>query len=99
VDAGNVLTAAGSAAAFNLGLHLIRRDHGADVAFTVSRRPVFAAAHRDGGQRQFVEHPIPAVPATSLAPVPEWARTRLDQPLAVTDLATRASAAGRGAAG
>jgi transcriptional regulator GlxA family with amidase domain len=54
VDAGSVLTAAGSAAALDLGQHLIRRDHDADVANTVSRRLVFAA-HRDGGQRQFVD--------------------------------------------
>lgn len=35
VDDGNVLTAAGSAAALDLGLHLIRRDHGAEVANAV----------------------------------------------------------------
>ena len=90
VDDGDILTAAGSAAALDLGLHVVRRDFGAEVANSVSRRLVFAA-HRDGGQRQFVERPVPAVPDTSLAPVLEWARTRLDQPLTVPDLATRAA--------
>lgn len=90
IDDGDVLTAAGSAAALDLGLHLVRRDHGADVAAAVSRRLVFAA-HRDGGQRQFVERPLPAGPDTSLGPLLDWARARLDQPLAVEDLAARAA--------
>ncbi|MEU1308152.1 helix-turn-helix domain-containing protein [Streptomyces cinnamoneus] len=90
VDDGDVLTAAGSAAALDLGLHLIGRDHGAEVANTVSRRLVFAA-HRDGGQQQFVERPVPAVPDASLAPVLAWAQQRLDRPLAVADLAARAA--------
>ncbi|WP_432070267.1 helix-turn-helix domain-containing protein [Streptomyces sp. AA1529] len=88
VDDGDILTAAGSAAALDLGLHVVRRDHGAEVANAVSRRLVFAA-HRDGGQRQFVERPLPAVPEESLAALLAWARERLDQPLTVADLAAR----------
>jgi AraC family transcriptional activator FtrA len=90
VDEGDVLTAAGSAAALDLCLHLVQRDHGAEVANAVSRRLVFAG-HRDGGQRQFVERPVPTVPDTSLSPVLEWARQRLDLPLTVPDLAERAA--------
>ncbi len=90
VDDGDILTAAGSAAALDLGLHLVRRDHGAEVANSVSRRLVFAA-HRDGGQRQFVERPVPEVPDESLAPVLAWAQEHLDAPLTVSDLAARAS--------
>ncbi|AJP02776.1 AraC family transcriptional regulator [Streptomyces cyaneogriseus subsp. noncyanogenus] len=90
VDEGDLLTAAGSAAALDLGLHLWRLDHGAEVANAVSRRLVFAA-HRDGGQRQFVERPVPAVPDESLAPLLVWAQERLDQPLTVADLAARAA--------
>lgn len=90
VDEGDVLTAAGSAAALDLGLHLIRRDHGAEIANAVSRRLVFAA-HRDGGQRQFVERPLPEVPDESLAPLLAWAQERLGDPLTVADLATRAA--------
>ncbi|MFI9723024.1 helix-turn-helix domain-containing protein [Streptomyces sp. NPDC052396] len=90
VDDGTVLTAAGSAAALDLGLYVISRDHGAEVANAVSRRLVFAA-HRDGGQRQFVEQPLPVLPDTSLAPVLDWARQRLDQPLGVGELAARAA--------
>ncbi|MFH8630703.1 GlxA family transcriptional regulator [Streptomyces lydicus] len=90
VDDGDILTAAGSAAALDLGLHVVRRDHGAEVANAVSRRLVFAA-HRDGGQRQFVERPMPDLPDESLAPLLAWAQERLDDPLTVADLAARAA--------
>ncbi len=90
IDDGDVLTAAGSAAALDLGLYLIRRDHGAEIATAVSRRLVFAA-HREGGQRQFVQRPVPAVKDTSLTSVLDWARSRLDQHMAVADLAAHAA--------
>ncbi|MGI5198366.1 GlxA family transcriptional regulator [Streptomyces sp. CA-288835] len=90
VDDGDILTAAGSAAALDLGLHVVRRDYGAEIANSVSRRLVFAA-HRDGGQRQFVERPMPDLPDESLAPVLAWAQERLDSPLTVADLASRAA--------
>jgi transcriptional regulator GlxA family with amidase domain len=89
VDEGDLLTASGSAAALDLGLYVWRRDHGAEIANHVSRRLVFAA-HRDGGQRQFVERPVPQVRDESLAPLLEWAQERLGEPLTVTDLAARA---------
>nr|BFF04933.1 hypothetical protein GCM10020241_66080 [Streptoalloteichus tenebrarius] len=71
-------------------MHVVRRDHGAEIANAVSRRLVFAA-HRDGGQRQFVERPVPDLPDESLAPVLAWAQERLDAPLSVADLAARAA--------
>ncbi|GAB3498951.1 GlxA family transcriptional regulator [Amycolatopsis cihanbeyliensis] len=90
VDDNPVFTAAGSAAALDLGLHLIQRDHGAEVTNAVSRRLVFTG-RRDGGQRQFVERPVPTVPDSSLAPVLAWAQERLDRRLTVADLAARAA--------
>ncbi|WLW53630.1 GlxA family transcriptional regulator [Streptomyces sp. YU58] len=90
LDEGGILTAAGSAAALDLGLHVVRRDHGAEIANAVSRRLVFAA-HRDGGQRQFVERPVPDVRDESLGPLLAWAQERLGEPLTVADLATRAA--------
>ncbi|MEW2246748.1 helix-turn-helix domain-containing protein [Streptomyces sp. NPDC006975] len=89
VDDGDILTASGSASALDLGLHVVRRDHGAEIANHVSRRLVFAA-HRDGGQRQFVERPVPDVPDASLVPLLAWAQERLDDPLTVADLAAHA---------
>ncbi|MFD5540745.1 GlxA family transcriptional regulator [Streptomyces sp. NPDC127079] len=90
VDDGDLLTASGSAAALDLGLHIWRRDHGAEMANAVSRRLVFAS-HRDGGQRQFVERPVPDVPDESLGPLLAWAQERLGAPLGVADLAARAA--------
>lgn len=90
VDDGDVITAAGSAAALDTCLHLIRTDHGASVAAAVSRRLVFAV-HRDGGQRQFVERPLPAAQGSSLGPLLEWAGARLAEPLTVAALAERAA--------
>jgi AraC family transcriptional regulator, transcriptional activator FtrA len=88
VDDGDLLTSAGSAAALDLGLHIVRRDHGAEAANHVSRRLVFAA-YRDGGQRQFVERPMPPATDQSLAPVLAWAQRHLDEAISVTDLARR----------
>jgi len=90
VDDGDILTAAGSAAALDLGLHIVRLDHGAEVANAVSRRLVFAA-HRDGGQRQFVEQPVPLRTEESLAPLLAWAQERLGTALSVAGLAERAA--------
>jgi len=73
VDDGDVLTSAGSAAALDLGLHVVRRDHGAEVAAHVSRRLVFAM-FRDGGQRQFVERPVPAPSQEGLGSTLAWAQ-------------------------
>lgn len=86
VDDGEVLTAAGSAAALDLALHIVTRDHGAEIAASVARRLVFAG-HRDGGQRQFVERPIPNADSVALGPLLEWARGALDTDLSVTTLA------------
>jgi hypothetical protein len=58
IDEGNLLTAAGSAAGIDLSLHLIRRDWGASAANSVARRLV-VPPHRDGGQAQFIEAPVP----------------------------------------
>jgi transcriptional regulator GlxA family with amidase domain len=58
VDDGDVLTSAGNAAGIDLLLHVVRRDHGSEVANRVARRSV-VAPWREGGQSQFVERPGP----------------------------------------
>lgn len=65
-------------------------EHGAEIAAAVSRRPVFAV-HRDSGRRQFVEHPLPDVPDTSLGPLLAWAEKHLGTGLTVNGLAARAA--------
>nr|WP_308203985.1 helix-turn-helix domain-containing protein [Goodfellowiella coeruleoviolacea] len=94
VDDGDVLTSAGVSAGLDLCLHLVRRDLGAHLANQLARRMV-VPAHRPGGQAQFVDLSVPVDDDDSLAPVLEWARECLDQPLTVTDLARRAGMSAR----
>jgi len=90
IDNGSVLTSAGSAAGLDLGLHLIRRDFGAEVANSVARRLV-VSPQRDGGQAQFIAAPAAPDQSTSLASTMAWALERLDIDLAVADLAAHAA--------
>ncbi|MFF5290402.1 helix-turn-helix domain-containing protein [Paractinoplanes globisporus] len=94
VDNGSVLTSAGKAAAMDLCLHLVRRDHGSAVANAVARRLV-VAPHRAGGQAQFVATPVPEVRDRPFSDLLAWAAARLDQPLTVEDLARRANMSSR----
>lgn len=87
VDDGDVLTAAGTAAGIDACLHLVRRDHGAEVAARVARRMV-VAAHRDGGQAQFVERPVPVEETEDvISAAMAGARARLAESQSVSDLA------------
>ena len=58
VEDGNVLTSAGTAAGIDACLHLVRRLHGSAIATSLARRMV-VPPHRDGGQTQYIEAPIP----------------------------------------
>jgi AraC family transcriptional activator FtrA len=58
VDAEQILTSAGSAAGVDLMLHIVRKDFGARAANEIARRMVMAP-HREGGQAQFIERPVP----------------------------------------
>lgn len=89
VEDDGIFTAAGSAAAIDLCLYLVGVDHGRDAANTVSRRLVYAG-NRDGGQQQFVNRPVPRVGDESLAPLLQWAESRIAEPLGVSALAARA---------
>ncbi|WP_156759359.1 helix-turn-helix domain-containing protein [Microbacterium karelineae] len=89
VDDGDILTSAGGAAALDLALHVVRRDHGAQIANTVSRRLVFSGL-RSGGQKQFIDRPVPAIRGTELGPILDWMRMHLTSPLRVRAIAERA---------
>ncbi len=56
IDHGSIVTSAGSAAALDCCLHLVRVDHGAEAAAFVARLLV-TAPHRSGGQAQFAAAP------------------------------------------
>jgi transcriptional regulator GlxA family with amidase domain len=91
VDAGDGLyTSAGTAAGIDLCLHILRLDHGAEVANKVARRMV-VPPQRDGGQAQFVDAPMPEICADDpIARTIDWAIAHLDEPLSVEVLAGRA---------
>lgn len=94
IDNGSILTSAGSAAGIDLGLHLIRRDHGPAVANQVARRLV-VPPHRDGGQAQFIATPVAADEESPLAATIDWALSRLDEPLTVEAMAEHAHMSSR----
>ncbi|MEV4350837.1 helix-turn-helix domain-containing protein [Actinoplanes sp. NPDC049596] len=88
---GPIATSAGASAAIDLCLHLIRRDHGADIANRVAREMV-VPAHRSGGQAQFSRRPVtPPDPGPTLAELLDWATDHLDADLSVAALAVRAA--------
>ena len=89
-DDGDVLTSAGEAAGIDLCLHLIRRDHGASVAADVARTSV-VPPHREGGQAQFIERPVPPCDEASTATVRSWLLDHLDHQVNLADLARRAA--------
>jgi transcriptional regulator GlxA family with amidase domain len=88
VDEGDVLTSAGVAAGVDLCLHIVRRDFGAAAANAIARQMV-VAPHRDGGQAQYVERPLPAG-GRGLAPTRAWMEERLAESLTVDAMAREA---------
>jgi AraC family transcriptional activator FtrA len=89
VDDGDILTSAGLAAGMDLCLHVLRNDFGADVANAVARWNV-VPPHREGGQAQFIQAPVPAIADGGLAATRAWALQRLREPLDVDALASHA---------
>lgn len=89
VDEGDLITSAGTAAGIDACLHLVRRELGSAVTNTIARRMV-VPPQREGGQRQFVERPVPACRDDGLADVLTWAAEHLEQPHTVATLAARA---------
>ena len=89
VDADPVITSAGSAAGIDACLYLVRREQGMKVANQIARRMV-VAPHRDGGQAQFVDRPLPDGSADTLAELIEWMERHLDQQVTVAELASLA---------
>jgi transcriptional regulator GlxA family with amidase domain len=94
VDDGDVLTSAGLAAGIDLCLHIIRSDHGAQVANAVARYCV-VPPWREGGQAQFIDRQVPAPDQFSTAATREWASQHLDEELTVQRLARHANMSAR----
>jgi transcriptional regulator GlxA family with amidase domain len=89
VDDGDVLTSAGLGAGVDLCLHVVRTDHGSEVANRAARYCV-VPPWRDGGQSQYIEQHVPDVGADGTAPTRAWALKRLHDPLELAELARHA---------
>jgi transcriptional regulator GlxA family with amidase domain len=89
VDEGTVITSAGTAAGIDACLHIIREEHGVEVANAIARRMV-VPPHRDGGQAQYVERPLPHSPCDTVGGVLAWMEEHLDEEITVERLAARA---------
>ncbi|SFQ74042.1 Transcriptional regulator GlxA family, contains an amidase domain and an AraC-type DNA-binding HTH domain [Amycolatopsis arida] len=89
VDDGDILTSAGLAAGVDLCLHVVRRDHGSEVA-NVAARYCVVPPWREGGQSQYIERPLPRADDGSTAATRAWALDRLPEPLDLATLARHA---------
>ena len=90
VDEGQIVTSAGTAAGIDCCLHMVRMAYGAESANGVARRLV-VPPHRQGGQAQFIDQPLPATARNSrLGEVIDWLRQHLDQTHSLDALAARA---------
>ncbi len=90
VDAGQIITSAGSAAGLDMLLHLVRRDYGARVGNLVAQRLV-VAPHREGGQAQFLPRPMAHDEQGRLSKLMDWLRAHPAQPHTVASMAARAA--------
>lgn len=95
VDDGDILTSAGTASGIDLCLHVVRRDHGTEIANEIARRMI-VPPHRSGGQQQYIDSPLPAAePDSPIAPVLDHALEHLNSPLTVEQLADAAHMSSR----
>lgn len=89
VDDGDVLTSAGVGAGVDLCLHIVRGDHGAEVANRAARRCV-VPPWRDGGQAQFIERPVPVAGGAGTEDTRTWVLGRLAEPVSLEEMAGHA---------
>ena len=96
IDDGEVITSAGTAAALDACLHVVRIDHGASVAAELARRLV-TPPHRDGGQCQYARAPLlPASLADDwLSELLAWIEAGLHRTLVTADMAQHAGVSPR----
>ncbi|HEX6543765.1 MAG TPA: helix-turn-helix domain-containing protein [Ktedonobacterales bacterium] len=91
IDDGQVLTSAGTAAAIDLSLYIVRQDYGAAVAAAIARRMV-VPLHRDGGQAQYIETPLLPLPdaGDAFGETLTWVASHLGEDCTVERMAARA---------
>lgn len=90
VDDGNLITSAGTAAGIDACLHLVRRELGSRITNIIARRMV-VPPQRDGGQRQFIDQPVPTHCSPGFAPQLDWILANLDKAHSVATMARHAN--------
>lgn len=91
VQDSRLITSAGTGAALDCCLYIVREYHGAQIANKMARVMV-VPPHREGGQAQFIEQPVAAsTEDAQINQLLDYIRERLDTPHAIDDLARRAS--------
>jgi transcriptional regulator GlxA family with amidase domain len=95
VEDGSVITSAGTASGIDACLHLVRREQGSQVANAIARRMV-VPPHREGGQAQYIEHPMPPVcDDDAIGASLHWMQEHLTEQITVEQLSARAHMAPR----
>lgn len=90
IDHGDVMTSAGTASGLDACLHLVRSRLGSSAANRVARSLVIAP-HREGGQAQYIERPLPIESGDDpISRITQWAAGHLRETLTVEQLAARA---------
>ncbi|HUN38580.1 MAG TPA: helix-turn-helix domain-containing protein [Trebonia sp.] len=89
VDEDPVITSAGTAAGIDACLYLVRKEQGTRVANGIARRMV-VPPHRDGGQAQYISHPVPSCADGAFGDLLEWLPAHLASPVTVAQMAARA---------
>ncbi|MEU9186327.1 helix-turn-helix domain-containing protein [Streptomyces sp. NPDC048484] len=89
VDEDPVITSAGTASGIDACLHIVRKEQGPEVANSIARRMV-VPPHRDGGQAQYIERPLPRSQCDTVGEVLVWMERHLSEEVTVEQLAARA---------
>lgn len=90
VDAGQIISSAGSAAGLDMLLYLVRKDYGVKVANQVAQRLVIPP-HREGGQAQYIPRPVAQDERGRLSTLLDWIRANPQLVHTVETLAARAA--------
>jgi len=87
VDDDNIITSAGTAAALDCCLYIIRQRFGSEVANQIARRMI-VPPHREGGQAQFIAQPVPETTRDArINNLIDYLQRNISQPLNLNTLA------------
>jgi len=87
VDDDNIITSAGTAAALDCCLYIIRQRFGSEAANQIARRMI-VPPHREGGQAQFIAQPVPETTRDArINHLIDYLQRNISQPLSLDALA------------